>query len=345
MAPRGPRMVNLALALATTVACLFVLFTPGAGAVTLPAGLRADDCHLWADHARRMSRSPPTGVCSWPRRPASSRRSTNLNDTTADGRSPTCARRCTTTGPAGCCRSWRTRSFPAQPYVYVFYTLDAPIGGTPPVYGGDQRSFDTAPRRRGGLDENCIVGSRISRLTISGETMSSEQVLVEDYCQQYPAHAAGGLAFGADGNLYASGSDGSTSAFWDYGQTGTPANPCGDPPGGVGANLTPPTSEGGRLRAQDLRTTGDPTGLDGSLIRINPLDRRGRVGQPARGQRRRERQAHPGLRLPRRDQPRDPARHQRRVGGGPRWRLLGGDQPRGERTLGAQLRLALLRGA
>ena len=38
MAPRGPRMVNLALALATTLACLFVLFTPGAGAVTLPAG-------------------------------------------------------------------------------------------------------------------------------------------------------------------------------------------------------------------------------------------------------------------------------------------------------------------
>ena len=42
--------------------------------------------------------------------------------------------------------------------------------------------------------------------------------------------------------------------LWDYGQTGTPANPCGDPPGTVGSMLTPPTSEGGRLRVQDLRT-------------------------------------------------------------------------------------------
>ena len=107
--------------------------------------------------------------------------------------------------------------------------------------------------------------------------MSSEQVLVEDYCQQYPAHAGGGLAFGADGNLYATGGDGSTSAFWDYGQTGTPANPCGDP---GGPTPTPPTSEAGRLRAQDLRTTGDPTGLDGSLIRINPATGAAASGNP-----------------------------------------------------------------
>ena len=113
--------------------------------------------------------------------------------------------------------------------------------------------------------------------------MSSEQVLVEDYCQQFPAHAGGGLAFGADGNLYATGSDGSTAQFWDYGQTGTPANPCGDPPGGVGANLTPPTSEGGRLRAQDLRTTGDPVGLAGSLIRINPSTGAAASGNPLAG--------------------------------------------------------------
>ena len=102
-------------------------------------------------------------------------------------------------------------------------------------------------------------------------------MLVEDYCQQYAAHAGGGLAFGADGNLYASGGDGSTSAFWDYGQTGTPANPCGDP---GGSSPTPPTSEAGRLRAQDLRTTGDPTGLDGSLIRINPATGAAASGNP-----------------------------------------------------------------
>ena len=38
MAHRGPRLVNLAFALATAVACLLVLFTPGAQAVKLPAG-------------------------------------------------------------------------------------------------------------------------------------------------------------------------------------------------------------------------------------------------------------------------------------------------------------------
>ena len=50
----------------------------------------------------------------------------------------------------------------------------------------------------------------------------------------------------------------------------TPRNPCGDPPGGTGTTLTAPTAEGGSLRSQDLRTTGDPVGLDGSVIRIDP---------------------------------------------------------------------------
>ena len=39
---------------------------------------------------------------------------------------------------------------------------------------------------------------------------------------------------------------------------GSPLNPCGDPPGGVGATLTPPTAEGGALRSQDLRTRRRP---------------------------------------------------------------------------------------
>ena len=42
------------------------------------------------------------------------------------------------------------------------------------------------------------------------------------------------------------------------GRTATPSNPCGDPPGAVGAHADPADSEGGALRSQDLRTTGDP---------------------------------------------------------------------------------------
>ena len=53
----------------------------------------------------------------------------------------------------------------------------------------------------------------------------SEQVLVEDWCQQYPVHTGGGLAFGADGYLYFTGGDGSTATFWDYGQTGHSREP------------------------------------------------------------------------------------------------------------------------
>ena len=65
----------------------------------------------------------------------------------------------------------------------------------------------------------------------------SEQVLVEDWCQQYPSHSIGTVEFGRDGALYASGGDGASFNFADYGQDGSPLNPCGDPPGGVGRHV------------------------------------------------------------------------------------------------------------
>jgi PKD repeat protein len=116
-----------------------------------------------------------------------------------------------------------------------------------------------------------VVSGRLSRLQASGNTMiGSEQVLVEDWCQQYPSHSIGTVEFGPDGKLYASGGDGASFNFADWGQDGSPLNPCGDPPGGVGATLAPPTAEGGALRSQDLRTGGDPVSLDGSIIRVDP---------------------------------------------------------------------------
>jgi PKD repeat protein len=103
-------------------------------------------------------------------------------------------------------------------------------------------------------------------------------VFINDWCQQYPSHSVGDLAFGGDGALYVTGGDGASFNFADWGQDGSPLNPCGDPPGGVGAVLTPPTAEGGALRSQDLRTTSDPTTLDGTVLRLNPL-----TGEPASG--------------------------------------------------------------
>src|SRR6185437_2128021 len=111
-------------------------------------------------------------------------------------------------------------------------------------------------------------------------TTGTETVLIEDWCQQYPSHSIGTLDFGPDGMLYASAGDGASFNFADYGQDGSPVNPCGDPPGGVGGTQTPPTAEGGALRAQDVRTSADPTTLDGSILRLDPNTGAAAAGNP-----------------------------------------------------------------
>ena len=98
------------------------------------------------------------------------------------------------------------------------------------------------------------MSARISRLQASGNVATGpEQVLVEDWFQQYPGQSVGALAFGPDGALYASAGDGASATMVDIGQNG---NPGGDPP-----------NEGGALRSQDLTSPPDPVGLDGSMIR------------------------------------------------------------------------------
>jgi glucose/arabinose dehydrogenase len=129
-----------------------------------------------------------------------------------------------------------------------------------------------------------VVSGRLSRLQATGNVMTgAEQVLIEDWCQQYPSHSIGTVEFGRDGALYASGGDGASFNFVDHGQDGSPLNPCGDPPGGVGAALTPPTAEGGALRSQDLRTTADPVSLDGTIIRVDPATGAAVAGNPLIG--------------------------------------------------------------
>jgi uncharacterized repeat protein (TIGR01451 family) len=165
--------------------------------------------------------------------------------------------------------------FPTQPYVYVLYSLDAAIGGNPPRWN------DACPTPPGPTADGCVIGARLSRLTASGNVMTGpEQVFIEDWCQQYPSHSIGSLAFGADGMLYVSGGDGASFNFTDYGQDGNPLNPCGDPPGGVGATLAPPTAEGGALRSQDIRTSGDAASLDGAILRLDPTTGAAANGNP-----------------------------------------------------------------
>ncbi|HEX8913117.1 MAG TPA: PQQ-dependent sugar dehydrogenase, partial [Humisphaera sp.] len=150
-------------------------------------------------------------------------------------------------------------NFPQQPYVYVLYTFDADVGGTAPKYGTAGVSSDPGPDATG---NGALVSGRLSRLTVSnngaGNTMvaGSEKVLINDWQQQFPSHSIGSLAFGPDGALYASAGDGASFNYADYGQTGNPFND--------------PVKEGGAVRSQDIRTPGDPTSLDGSIIRIDP---------------------------------------------------------------------------
>jgi glucose/arabinose dehydrogenase len=151
-------------------------------------------------------------------------------------------------------------NFPTNPWVYVLYSYDAPLGQTAPVY------HDVCANAN---DGTCVISGRLSRLQANGNHMTgTEQVLISDWCQQFPSHSIGDLHFGADGALYASGGDGANFDAVDYGEF--KGNPCGDPPGGVGGTMLPPTAEGGALRSQDVRTPGDPTALNGSIIRVDP---------------------------------------------------------------------------
>ena len=272
---------DASVVLATTlVACLITLFAPAlAGATTLPAGFEQTTAITGLNRPTDVEIAP-NGRVFVAERSGIVKTYTSLADTSA-----TVAADLRTKVHHFSARGLQSLAvdpgFPTRPYIYAYYNLDAKIGGTPPLYGSANGTYDDCKKATGGKDENCIAAVRVVRLQIAGEVMTgAEQVLVEDYCHQYPYHTGGGLEFGADGYLYVSGSDGSTASFWDYGHTGTPANPCGDPPGGVGSLLSPPTSEGGRLRVQDLRTSGDPLGLDGSLIRIDPATGAGAPGNP-----------------------------------------------------------------
>jgi glucose/arabinose dehydrogenase len=165
-------------------------------------------------------------------------------------------------------------AFPEEPYVYVLYThdFDPAVPGEFPRWGNPDQTEDGCPTPPGAVGDGCVVNGRLSRLEADGDVMSGpEQVLLEGgWCQQYPSHTVGSLGFGPDGALYVSAGDGASFNFEDFGQDGSPLNPCGDPPAGVGGVQTPPSAEGGALRSQDLRSAADPTSLDGSLLRLDP---------------------------------------------------------------------------
>jgi glucose/arabinose dehydrogenase len=168
--------------------------------------------------------------------------------------------------------------FPTRPYVYVLYTYDHILGeaAPPPRWGTPDTTGDPCPEPKGA--DACLVSGRLVRLEASGDHAIEENgapledVLVEDWCQQFSSHSIGDLQFGPEGALYASAGDGASFSHTDFGQLGEPPNACGDPP-----------KEGGAMRAQDVRTgptEADPLGLDGTIIRIDPDTGEGLPGNP-----------------------------------------------------------------
>jgi glucose/arabinose dehydrogenase len=171
-------------------------------------------------------------------------------------------------------------AFPTRPYVYVLYAYGVPLSGATPSWG------DACPTPPGPTTDGCVVSGRLSRLTASGSTMTgAEQVLINDWCQQFPSHSIGTLLFGRDGKLYVSGGEGASFNGVDYGQLGGTyagdlANPCADPPGAAGTALSPPTAQGGALRSQSARRSSGPVRLNGAVLRVDPDTGAGVAGNP-----------------------------------------------------------------
>lgn len=175
--------------------------------------------------------------------------------------------------------------FPAKPYVYALFTYDHVLGSSepPPEWGTGEG--DSCPLVPGNEADDCVVSGRLVRYTANVTTdgeghlhavANGEKALIpEDWCQQFSSHSVGDLRFGPEGALYAGGGDGASFTSADFGQLGNPPNPCGDPP-----------KAGGSLRSQDLitpETKEDPTGLNGTIIRIDPETGEGWPTNPLAG--------------------------------------------------------------
>jgi glucose/arabinose dehydrogenase len=165
-----------------------------------------------------------------------------------------------------------------RPYVYALYTWDHVLGEAwnpaDPKYGTPGVSGDPGcPSQNSSA--SCLVSGRLVRLeenlldpdhAVEEGGRAKERELLQGWCQQFSSHSIGDLQFGPEEALYVSGGDGAAyESIPDWGQLGTPPNPCGDPNQPAGTAPSPRSeSQGGALRAQNLKL------LNGAILRIDP---------------------------------------------------------------------------
>ena len=162
------------------------------------------------------------------------------SSTTSPTRSPTLFADLSTNvlqllGSRACSGSRSTPTFPTSRTSTCSTRTTRAIGGTRAALGRRPACISDVPdTARADRRRLCRERPSVAAAGVGNVDDGSEQVLIEDWCQQYPSHSIGTLAFGADGALYVSGGDGASFNFADWGQDGSPLNPCGDPPDGVG---------------------------------------------------------------------------------------------------------------
>ena len=258
-------------------------------------------------------------------------RPTSTSPTPRRRRSPTCARR-STTSPAAGFSAGVDPDFPAQP---VRLRLLHAGRADRRHAAGVRHAGQTRTRARATPDASTASFARVSRLRVAGEKHDGpEQVLVNDCVPAVPVPrraAASSSARTATCTCPAATARAGRSST--TASSAHPTNPCGDPPGPRRRpDVTRRPRRAGACAPRTCAPAATRSASTGSLIRIDPATGEGVPGNPMFASAEPERAPHARARLPQPGATRDPAGHERRLGGGPRRRLLGGARPGADPT-------------
>ena len=113
----------------------------------------------------------------------------------------------------------------------------------------------------------CAVHGTVLQITDHDGVGTEPRALLDGWCSPRTEHGMGDIAFGPDQQLYISAGDGAQLEG-----ANSVGDGCGDPIGDPSA-----------LRAQDIRSPGDPTTLAGVVVRIDPSTGLASSGNPISG--------------------------------------------------------------